>query len=186
MMSNRYITSHFPLIAILLFSLAFALYSQVFLLEQLVNVGLYEGMREFFSENGIKLTLLFLLMLFYFMIFSALKLIADTTVELSMLFFSKDVEGNELNKVRSGSWIYLIASVLSILLSQEIIILCMIFILASIVYFTYFVYKVSESLLLQGLIGLVFFHTIFWCTFILAIIFAVVKLYNSLIASLPL
>ncbi|WP_088102775.1 YufK family protein [Halalkalibacter urbisdiaboli] len=185
-MSNRYITSHFPLISIVLFSLAFALYTQLFLLQQLMDLGLYEGMREFFSENGIKLTLLFLLLLFFFMVFSALKLIADTTIELSMLFFSKDEEGLELNKVKAGSWIYLIASILALVLSQEIVLLCIAFVVASLIYFIYFVYKVSDSLSASGLIGLVFFHTIFWSTFILAVIYALVKLYNSLVASLPL
>ena len=83
-MTNRYITSHFPLISILLFSLAFAIFFQGFILTQLVDLGIYNGMREFISESGIKLTLLFLMQLFFFMVFSALKLIADTTIELSI------------------------------------------------------------------------------------------------------
>ncbi|WP_100371850.1 YufK family protein [Bacillus sp. FJAT-45037] len=185
-MSNRYITSHFPLISILLFSLTFALYMQTFLLEQLVELGVYEGMREFFSENGIKLTLLFLLMLFFFMVFSALKLIADTTNELSMLFFSKDVEGLELNKARAGSSIFMVISIMSIALTQNILHLAAAFVLACFIYFVYFVYKVSDSLSPFGLIGLIFFHVIFWSTLIIAVIYALLKLYNSFIASLPL
>ncbi len=46
--SNRYITGHFPLISILLYSLSFALYLQGFILGQFVEFGLYDGMREFF------------------------------------------------------------------------------------------------------------------------------------------
>ncbi|WP_368505599.1 YufK family protein [Alkalihalophilus sp. As8PL] len=185
-MSNRYITSHFPLISILIFSLTFALYTQSFILTQLVELGVYEGMREFFSENGIKLTLLFLLMLFFFMVFSALKLIADTTVELSMLFFSRDEEGVELNKIRTGSAIFMALSIASLALTHDILYLIAIFVAACFVYFIYFVYKVSDSLSVLGLIGLIFFHVIFWSTFLLAIVYALVKLYNSFMASLPL
>ncbi len=184
-MSNRYITSHFPLISILLFSLSFAIYTQTYILEQLVELGLYNGMREFFSENGIKLTLLFLLLLFFFMIYSALKLIADTMIELSMLFFSKDEDGNGLNKVHAGSWIYLIASIIALLLSQEIVWIVAIFLLASLIYFVFLVYKISHVLSAPGLVGLIFFHMIFWSAFVLAVIYALVKLYNSFMASLP-
>ncbi|MEC2071982.1 YufK family protein [Alkalihalophilus marmarensis] len=185
-MSNRYITSHFPLISILLFSLTFALYTQTLILTQLVDLGVYDGMREFFSENGIKLTMLFLLMLFFFMIFSALKLIADTTVELSMLFFSKDIEGVELNKIRAGSSIFMGLSIISLALTQDIIYLTAAFAAACFIYFVYFVYKVSDSLSILGLIGLIFFHIIFWSTFLIAVIYALVKLYNSFMASLPI
>ncbi|NEU31422.1 YufK family protein [bacterium LRH843] len=185
-MSNRYLTSHFPLLSILLFSLAFGVFSQSFILNALTRFGLYSGMREFFSEYGIKLTLLFLIMLFFFMIFSALKLIADTMIELSMLFFSKDIDGNELNKVKAGSWIYLIASIVALPISKHILPLIVIFVCASLIYFIYFVYKISDVLNVAGLIGLIFFHIIFWSAFVLAVIYALVKLYNSFMASLPL
>ncbi|GAE25744.1 putative membrane protein [Halalkalibacter wakoensis JCM 9140] len=185
-MSNRYITSHFPLISILLFSLAFAIYVQGFILNELVNLGIYSGMLEFISESGIKLTLLFLLLLFFFMVFSALKLLADTTIELSMLFFSKDEEGNELNKVRSGSWIYLAGSVLAVLLAQYLVVVVLLFIIASLSYFVFLVYKVSHTLNLPGLIGFIFFQVIFWSVFLLAVFFALLRLYNSFMASLPL
>ncbi|MCL7749555.1 DUF5366 family protein [Halalkalibacter alkaliphilus] len=185
-MSNRYITSHFPLISILLFSLAFAIYVQGFILGELANLGIYSGMLEFISESGIKLTLMFLLLLFFFMVFSALKLIADTTIELSMLFFSKDEEGNELNKVRAGSWIYLAASVIAVLLAQFIFMVVILFLLASISYFVFLVYKISNTLSLSGLIGFIFFQVIFWSVFLLAVVFALLRLYNSFMASLPI
>ncbi|KGA96086.1 membrane protein [Alkalihalobacillus alcalophilus ATCC 27647 = CGMCC 1.3604] len=184
-MSNRYITSHFPLISIMLFSLSFALYVQGFILEQLVDYGLYDGMREFFSENGIKLTLLFLLVLIFFMVFSALKLIADTVFQLSMLFFSKDEEGKELIKVRTGSWIFLLCGIISLFLAYSWLWLLILFILACFIYFTYFVYKVSDSISFIGMCGMVFFHVIFWTGFLLLILYAAIKLYNSFIASLP-
>jgi hypothetical protein len=169
----------------LLFSLAFAIFVQGFILGELVDLGIYNGMREFISESGIKLTLLFLLLLFFFMVFSALKLIADTTIELSMLFFSKDEEGNELNKVRMGSWIYLVASVLAMLLAQYVLVIVLLFIIASLSYFIFLVYKVSTTFSLSGLVGFIFFQVIFWSAFLLAIVLALVKLYNSFMASLP-
>jgi hypothetical protein len=165
--------------------LAFAIFFQGFVLSQLVDLGIYNGMREFISESGIKLTLLFLMQLFFFMVFSALKLIADTTIELSMLFFSKDEEGNELNKVKTGSWIYLIASILSLVFAQHILLIVGLFLVASLSYFVFLIYKISHSLSPAGLIGFIFFQVIFWSTFILTIVLALVKLYNSFMASLP-
>lgn len=184
-LKNTYLTSHFPLISIILFSTAFSLYAQGVVIEKLHDLGVYQGMTEFFSESGIKLTLLFLLMLFFFMVFAALKLIADTTVELSLLFFSKDEEGTELNKIRSGTWAYLIGSGLAIVAFQYIWMILAIFILVSFTYFIYFIYKVSNSLSTMGLIGIVFFHMFFWFSFVLVIAYAMLKLYNSFIASLP-
>lgn len=185
-MTNRYITSHFPLISILVFSLSLAIYVQGFILTELVNLGIYNGMLEFISENGIKLTLIFLLQLFFFMVFSALKLIADTIIELSMLFFSKDEEGNELNKVRAGSWIYLIASVAALLLAKYLLLIIILFLVASLVYFIFLIYKISHTLTLGGLVGFIFLQIFFWGAFAVAIIYALVKLYNSFMASLPI
>lgn len=184
-MKNTYLTSHFPLISIFLFSTSFSLYTEKLIIKKLHYLGVYSGMTEFFSENGIKLTLLFLLMLFFFMIFAALKLIADTMIELSLLFFSKDKEGTELTKFRSGSWLYLIGSVLSLFIFFNITIVIVIFVIVSFGYFVFFVYKVSSSLSSIGLIGIVFFHIFFWFAFFLSVTFAMIKLYNSFLASLP-
>lgn len=185
-MKNTYLTSHFPLFSILIFSTAFALFTENFIIDQLIKLGLYPGMTEFFSESGIKLTLLFLSLLFFFMVFSALKLIADTTIQLSLLFFSKDEVGGDLNKIRSGSWIGLIASVVALVFNQQIVALMIVFLIATFVYFVYFLYKISDSLDLIGLVGMVMFHLLFWGTFSLTVFYAAIKLYNSFIASLPL
>ncbi|MDQ0299913.1 hypothetical protein J2S78_002333 [Salibacterium salarium] len=186
MMRNTYLTSHFPLFSILLFSISFAIYTELQLTEWLMNVGLYQGMLEFFSETGIKFTLLFFLVLFFFMIFSALKLIVDTVMELSLLFFSQDVEGNELRKVRGGTWIYLIASVCSLFFVTVPIGIVSCFLAATIIYFIFFVYKVGESMSGAGLFGMIFFHVSFWSVSTVAILYAAFRLYNSLIKSLPL
>ncbi|WP_096201627.1 DUF5366 family protein [Bacillus sp. FJAT-45350] len=185
-MKNAYLTSHFPLFSIVLFSISFALFTEGYIVGILIELGIYDGMMEFFSEGGIKLTFLFLLWLFFFMLFSALKLIADTTIEISLLFFSKDEEGNDLHKIRSGSWIYLISSALSLALVQNITLLVALFAICTFTYFIYFVYRVSDSLTFVGTVGMIFFHILFWFTFTLTVVYALLKLYNSFIASLPL
>ncbi|MBU9720852.1 MULTISPECIES: DUF5366 family protein [Bacillaceae] len=185
-MKNTYLTSHFPLISIILFSLSYSIFFENITINYLVDIGLFEGMIEFFSERGIHLTLLFLLWLFFFMLFSALKLIANTINELSLLFFSKDEEGTDLKNVRGGAWIFLITSLLSIAATFNLYLLTGLIILSCFTYFIYFIYKLGDSLTFLSLIGIIFFHMFFWFSFILAIVYALLKLYNSLIASLPI
>ncbi|MFZ4451819.1 DUF5366 family protein [Salibacterium aidingense] len=185
-MKNTYLTSHFPLFSILLFGLSFALYAERLITAWLAEIGLYTGMLEFFSETGIRVTLTFFLLLFFFMIFSALKLIAGTMIELSLLFFSKDKEGEELRKIRSGTWIYFIASLLSLLFIFYPAGIAVTFLAATTVYFIYFVYRVSDSLSGAGMFGLIFFHISFWCVSAAAVGYAGLRLYNSFIKSLPL
>ncbi|MDA3128548.1 DUF5366 family protein [Aliibacillus thermotolerans] len=188
-MKNTYITSYFPLFSITIFSFALAIYTETIITDWLIHIGLYVGMLEFFSEVGIKLTLLFLLTLVYFMVFSALKLIADTVLELSLLFFSRDEEGNDLKKVRSGSWIFLIASFCALFLSvtpQLQTGITIVFLFAAFIYFVYFVYQVSDSMSLAGLIGTIFFHVSFWGGFLAVTIYSLLRLYNSFVNSLPI
>ncbi|MFA9557573.1 DUF5366 family protein [Evansella sp. AB-rgal1] len=185
-MKNAYLTSHFPLLSIILFSLSLSIYSERNLVLYFMQIGLYEGMIEFFSERGIQLTLLFLLWLFFFMLFSALKLIADTINEVSLLFFSKDEEGSDLKSVRKGSWFFLVGGILSIGLTFHIMLILAVFVAACIAFFIFFIYKVSVTQSSFSLIGIIFFHTFFWFSFGLTVLWALLKLYNSIIASLPL
>lgn len=185
-MKNTYLTSHFPLLSIIMFSLSFAIYTENYVIDLLDKLGIYAGLIEFFTERGIKITLLFVLLLFFFMVFSALKLIADTIVQISLLFFSKDVEGKDLNKIRAGSWIYLCSAVIALLLSKYIELIVMIFLVATSVYFIYFLYKLNDSLSGFRIVGIVMFHLLFWSSFCLAIFYTLTRLYNGIIASLPL
>ncbi|MFD2703913.1 DUF5366 family protein [Salibacterium lacus] len=185
-MRNTYLTSHFPLFSILLFSLSFSLYSERQISGWLKDVGLYAGMLEFFSAGGIQLTLLFFLVLFFFMIFSALKLIADTLMELSLLFFSKDVEGIELANLRKGTWIYLAGSAASFLFIWMPLGMVCCFLAATLVYFVFVVYHISDSLSGAGMFGLIFFHITFWCAAAAGTSYAGFRLYNSLMKSLPI
>jgi hypothetical protein len=185
-MKNTYVTGYLPFIAIVLYSMAFGIYVEMQTIYVFKKFGLYGGMLEFFSENGIKLALFFLASLFFFMLFSALKLIADTMIQLSMLFFSKDRQGLILNETRFGSVFYVLSGMLSLLFVHSFFVITGLFLAATLMYFIYFVYKTYSTLTLTGLIGMVFFHIAFWFTFVLSIVYVCVKLYNSLLESLPL
>lgn len=185
-MKNTYFTSYFPLFSIILFSLSFSINVEQFLLGILKSTGIYEGMLEFFSDGGIKLAILTLLVVLFFMVLAALKLIANTINELSLLFFSKDSEGENLKKIRSGAIIYLIGSAISLISMNSYIGIGIIFAVTTIAYFMYFVYKVSTSLSYVGLIGLIFFQVLIWSLLITGVIYLAVKVYNSIMASLPI
>ncbi|WP_174879877.1 DUF5366 family protein [Metabacillus niabensis] len=171
---------------ILLFSTSLSIATVMIVIDYLQVLGIYEGMLEFFSNNGIKLALFIIFALLYFMVFSALKLIADTVTELSLLFFSKDIVGENLTKIRGGSSFYLVAGALSLAAVQFPIAIIGIFLLATLCYFIFIVYKISSSLTSASLIGLVLFHVLFWFSFILGTLYICFRLYNSIMASLPI
>lgn len=183
---NTYFIGYFPFIAIVLFSFSFAIYFEVLVLDLFVRLGLYQGMLEFFSETGIKIALLVVLVLIFFMLFSALKLISDTLIEVSLLLFSKDSEGLGLKSIRMGAVLYVIGAALSLLSIQSILGLLAIFTLTNLIAFIYFVYKTMPLISMSGLIGLIFFHIFIWSTFLLIVGYCILKLYNSIVDSLPI
>jgi hypothetical protein len=185
-MKNPYLTSYFPLLTIIMFSLSLSIRTEMELVAILKNTGIYEGMLEFFSETGIKLSLLTLLMVLFFMVFAALKLIADTINEVSLLFFSKDHEGESLKLIRNGASIYFAGGIVSLFSIYSFIGIGAIFAFATLIYFIYFVYRISPNLTIAGVFGTVFFQVILWCTLVLGIIYLAVKVYNSIMASLPI
>lgn len=185
-MKNTYLTSYFPLLSILLFSLSLSIRVEMSLIELLKNAGIYDGMKEFFSDGGIKLALLVLLLIMFFMVFAALKLIADTINELSLLFFSKDSEGESLKQIRAGSMIYFIGSALSLLSLYSFLGIGAIFASATAIYFIYFVFKISHSMTIGGTIGVIFFQVVIWSSLLTGVFYLAVKVYNSIMASLPI
>ena len=161
-MKNTYFIGYFPFIAIVLFSLSFAIYCEVQVLDLFVHVGLYQGMLEFFSETGIKMALLVVLVLLFFMLFAALKLISDTIIEVSLLLFSKDSEGTGLKSIRMGAILYVAGASISLVSVQSLLGLLAIFTVTNLIAFIYFVYKIITSLSMSGLVGLIFFHIFIW------------------------
>lgn len=186
LMKNTYLTGYFPLLSIILFSLSTAVYTEIRAVAFLQESGIYAGMLEFFSDTGVKAALLVMLFVIFFMMLAALKLISDTIVELSLLFFSKDSDGEGLKSVRMGAAIYFIGGAISLVSVNSIIGITVVFLLTTLTAFIYFVFKISPNLTFAGLIGMIFFHIIIWVTLVLAVAYSAVKLYNSLIASLPI
>lgn len=185
-MKNTYFTGYFPLISILLFSTSMSIAAVIYATELLKNFGIYNGMLGIVSESEIRIALFVLFALIFFMILSALKLIANTVTELALLFFSKDSEGKALTKIRAGSAFFLVGGALSLLLIQFGWLIAAVFLLAAFCYFVYLVYQTSSMLSPLSLIGLVLFHLLFWIIFILGLFFLLIRLYNSFISSLPL
>jgi hypothetical protein len=119
------------------------------------------------------------------MVFSALKLIAETIHEIGMLFFSKDYEGKTMSQARGGFVIFFVGAVISLVGFQSIQLLLIVFLLTTFIYFVYVVYKLSSSMSLVGTLGIVMFEIIIWSLFIALVIYIIIKLYNGIVASLP-
>lgn len=99
-MKNPYIYGYLPLITILLFSLTFGMYAVGKSLQIFQAIGVYSGMREFLSDFELRVFLLIVFAIVFFMLFSALKLVGETIHEVGMLFFSKDNEGATVSQAR--------------------------------------------------------------------------------------
>ncbi len=185
-MKKPYFTGYFPFFAIILFSLSFGIYTETNMLGLLKQIGIYQGMLEFFSETGMNLALLIMLVMLFFMLFAALKLISDTIIEISLLFFSKDVVKSKLQDISLGSVIFVIGAAVSLVSVASLLGLVAVFLGTAFISFLYFVYKISPDLTLTGLIGLIFFHTFIWAILILIVALSAIKLYNSIAGSLPM
>ncbi|GAF12216.1 membrane protein [Bacillus sp. JCM 19046] len=183
---NRYLTGHLPLISIFLFSLSLALYGQGFVITWLENNGVLSGMTQLLSVNELRLGLIVMLLLLSFMVFSALKIVADTINSLALLFFSKDENGALWQQMQGGAWIYFGASVLSLIAIKFIFVIILLFLIASFAYLLFVIYRIAESLTVPGLIGYVSFQLLFWSTFLFTVFYFAFRLYNTFVASLPL
>jgi len=184
-MKNPYIFGFMPLATILIFSLTFGLYTVTEALEFFKGIGLYAGMREFLSDFQLRIFLLFVLSFSFFMVFSALKLIAETIHEVAMLFFSKDVRGEGFRDARSGNIIYFVGSMISVFGIQSLQLLIGVFLLTSFIYFVFVVYKMSPYMSFMSMIGLIIFEVVMWSVFMALNCYVILKLYNGLMASLP-
>ncbi|MBT2575613.1 YufK family protein [Bacillus sp. ISL-51] len=184
-MKNTYWTGYFPLVAILLFSSSLSISTSLYAMKLLQTLGMYQGMLDYFSEKGIRLALFAAFALVYFMVFSALKLIANTVTELSLLFFTNDPEGDNLKKIRLGSLIYVGGGILSFALVQNVFWIAALFAAVTLVYLIFMVYRIYATLSIVSLIGFILLEILFWFTFVIGILYIFIKLYNSIMASLP-
>lgn len=184
-MKNPYLYGYLPFFTVILLSLTFGVYTVTQSMDLFQAIGVYSGMREFLSDFELRLFLLILLALLFFMFFSALKLIGETIHELGMLFFSKDKEGQAINVARGGYVIYFFGALATIAGMQSFFILSGILAITIFSYFIYTIYKMSHYMSITGVIGLIVFEIIVWAVFFAAVLYVVVTLYNSLLASLP-
>ena len=184
-MKNPYIFGYLPFVTIVLFSLTFGVYTVGVSVELFKEIGLYAGMREFLTDIQLRIFLLVIYALLFFMVFSALKLIAGTIHETAMLFFSKDVEGESYSEAKGGNVIYFFGSLVSAGGISSITVLAVIFLLTTFVYFIYVVYKLSKFMTIGRTIGLIVFEIIIWSVLISTIVYILLKLYNGVMASLP-
>ncbi|CAM5218771.1 Membrane protein YufK OS=Ureibacillus acetophenoni OX=614649 GN=SAMN05877842_109129 PE=4 SV=1 [Ureibacillus acetophenoni] len=184
-MKNPYLYSYLPLFTIILFSLSFGIFAVNQLLPFLSSIGVYSGMREFLSDIELRVFLLIILSLCFFMLFSALKLIGQTIHEVGMLFFSKDKIGETISVARGGYVIFFFGSLLSVIGIQSVSILMAIFAITVFIYFIYTIYKMSKFMTMVGMLGLIIFEILFWSIFVSLLLYILLKLYNGVLASLP-
>lgn len=185
-MRNPYVFGYLPFVTIVLFSLTFGLYTVGQSIILFKEIGLYTGMREFLTDIQLRVFLLVISSLLFFMIFAALKVIAETIHETAMLLFSKDVEGLSYSKARGGNVIYFFGALSTVAGIHSIKILGAIFLVTTIVYFIYVVSKLSKFMTTPSTIGLLFFEIIVWSVLISVVVYILLKLYNGVIASLPI
>lgn len=184
-MKNPYIYGYLPLITILLFSLTFGMYAVGKSLQIFQAIGVYSGMREFLSDFELRVFLLIVFAIVFFMLFSALKLVGETIHEVGMLFFSKDNEGATVSQARGGYIILFVGAMCSAFAIQFIYVLIGIFVITIFTYFIYLIYKMSHFISMGGTIGLLIFELIMWTILLTLIVYVVLKLYNGILASLP-
>ncbi|MDN4609080.1 DUF5366 family protein [Sporosarcina highlanderae] len=185
-MRNPYLFGYLPFLTITLFSLTFGVFLVGTSIEFFGEIGLYAGMREFLTDSQLNLFLLVLYTLAFFMMFSALKLIAETIHETAMLFFSKDAGGESYSEAKSGNVIYFFGALTSVAGIQSIKLLIAIFLLTTLVYFIYAVFKLSKFMTLGSTLGLLSFEILVWGVLLTGIIYILIKLYNGVLASLPI
>ncbi|KAB7706956.1 hypothetical protein F9802_07980 [Bacillus aerolatus] len=185
-MKNTYLTGYLPLVAILLFSLSLALFAQSLIISLFKQVGLYTEILELFTETEMKLAITFALMLMFFFVIAGLKVVANTLNELSLLFFSKDTEGDLLKAVRNGSIIFFAGGLISLISFSSLIGIVVIFLLTAAGYLIFFVYKASPALSMANLIGIITFQVVSWSAFGITLALIGMKIYNGLLGSLPL
>lgn len=185
-MKNPYLFGYLPFVTIMLFSLTFGVYSVGETLVLFKEIGLYQGMREFLSDFQLRIFLLTMYTLLFFMIFAALKLIAVTIQETALLFFLKEEADASYSASKSGAVIYFIGALASSIGIQSWKTLVLIFLVTSFVYFIYVVYKLSPFMPLTHTMGLIFFQIIIWSVLVAGLVYIIFRLYNGVLASIPL
>ncbi|OCS92586.1 DUF5366 family protein [Caryophanon latum] len=185
-MKNPYLYGYLPLISVVLFSLTFGVYAVTESIKLFKVIGVYSGMSQFMSDIEIRILLLIVFMLCFFMLFSALKLVGETIHELGMLFFAKELQVETYSNAKSASTIVFFGAIASAFGMSSLMLLALIFAATMIVYFMFVVYKMSDAMSTSGLVGLIMFEVLIWAASLVGIGYVIVRLYNTLLSSLPI
>lgn len=185
-MKNPYLYGYLPLISVVLFSLTFGVYAVTESIQLFKVIGVYSGMAQFLSDFEIRIFLVVVFMGCFFMLFSALKLVGETIHEIGMLLFAKDLQPETYSSAKSASTIVFFGSIVSAFGMSSLSVLGFIFVATMIVYFMFVVYKMSDAMSTTGLVGLLFFEILVWAVMLLSIGYVIMKLYNSILSSLPI
>lgn len=185
-MKNPYLYGYLPLISVILFSLTFGVYAVTESIKLFNVIGVYSGMSQFLSDFEIRIFLLIVFMGCFFMLFSALKLVGETIHEIGMLFFAKELQVETYSNAKSAATIIFFGSIASAFGMNSLAILVLIFSVTMIAYFMFVAYKMSDAMSTMGLIGLIFFEILVWAVMLLGIAYVIMKLYNSILSSLPI
>ena len=102
-----------------------------------------------------------------------------------MLFFSKDAVGESYYEAKSGNLIYFFGALASVAGIQSLKILIGIFLVTTFIYFVYSVFMLSKYLTVFSTIGLLVFEILVWGVLLSVFIYIILKLYNGILASLP-
>lgn len=189
-MKNPYLFSYLPFFTIMLFSLTFGVYTVGYSLSLFREIGLYNGLLEFLTDTQLRLFLLTIYALVFFMVFSALKLIAETIHETALLFFFKprseeDSPALPMIDDRGGKLIYFFGALASAAAVQSFLWLMVIFIAVTFIYFVHSTYKLHHQFPLSTIVGIIFFEFIVWAVLIFAVAYILLRLYNGIAASIP-
>ena len=184
-MRSPYIYSFLPLMTVILFSLTFGICTVTESVSLFKDIGVYAGMREFLSDIQLRMLLLIFFSVLFFMVFAATKLVGETIHEVGLLFFSKDQSGETMSVARGSYIIFFFGAIASVFGVQSFVILSAIFVITAIIYFVFMIYKTSIYMSITGMIGLIVFEVFVWALIGALMLYTILKLYNSLLASLP-
>lgn len=185
-MKNPYLYGYLPLISVVLFSLTFGVFAVTESIKIFKVIGVYSGMSQFMSDIEIRLLLLIVFILCFFMLFSALKLVGETIHEIGMLLFAKELQVETYSNAKSASTIVFFGAIASAFGMNSLMTLTLIFGATMIVYFMFVVYKMSDAMSTTGLIGLIVFEVMIWAVAIVSIAYVIIRLYNTILSSLPI
>ncbi|OEH94002.1 DUF5366 family protein [Bacillus solimangrovi] len=183
---NSHYTCYFPLLSIVLLSASFAISTQNKVIDSLQSLGILQALIELFSFNNLRFLLFFGIMLCFFFLLSGLKIIFTTLVQFSCLLFADEKHIEQDRHMEEGRFIYLIGAVLSMVVSQSLLIVCMIFFVTTFVYFVFLVYRMIEHFTLLPLIGFIFANTLSLLIFVLGVGYFTLRIYRLVLESLPI